>query len=99
MRTRIVVPLPALDSICIVAPTSEARSCMPDSPRPCRVVPASPGSNPTPSSSTMSTTCSTRRSRITSTWRRSRMLGDVGQRLLRDPIERGLDLGGQPIVR
>ena len=56
MRTMMVVPSPAADSICTVAPTRAARSCMPSSPNPWRGVPVLACSKPTPSSSMMSET-------------------------------------------
>ena len=55
MRRKMVVPLPGVDSISSVAPTSDARSCMPEQAEAVGVRLASGvASNPTPLSSTMS---------------------------------------------
>ena len=60
---------------------------------------ASAGSNPTPSSSTIEQDASRRgRSRMTSTRVAPRVLGDVGQRFLRDAVQRRFDFRRQPIV-
>ena len=45
MRTRIVVPFPAADSICSDAPPSAARSCMPCRPNPRPALLASPAAD------------------------------------------------------
>ncbi len=98
IRRKTVVPLPAVDSISTVAPTSAARSCMPSSPNPPPADPSASGSNPTPSSSTMRRTESACRSRMTSTRRGARVLRDVGQRFLRDAVERRLGFRREPFV-
>ena len=90
-----VVPAPGRDSIASRPPSSADALPHPEQPD-AAVAARRPGSNPTPSSSTTTDTASSLRVRTTLTLVGPRVLDDVRQRLLHDPVERGLDLGREP---
>ena len=86
-----VVPLPGEDAIWTVPWSSWTRSRMPSRPNPEVLV---AGSNPSPSSRTVSST----RVGVLADFDHGpvgvAVFGGVGQRLLDDPVDRGLELGG-----
>ena len=98
MRTRMVVPLPAADSIWSVAPTSAARSCMPSSPNP------RPPS-PRPEVESDAIVLDDEQHVIGPPLEHdvdvlgARVLGDVVERFLRDAIERRFSVRRETIVQ
>ena len=90
------MPDPPADSIRSRPPTSPTPLAHPDEPEDV-VAPAS-GSKPEPSSSTTAATASALPGEQDADVRRLRVLDDVRERLLHDPVERRLDLGRQPLV-
>ena len=92
------MPSPAVDSISTVAPTSAARSCIPSKPEAAVGRIAALGIE----ADAIVFDDEQHRIRLTLEYdvdaRCARVLGDVGERLLRDAIERRLGFRWQPIV-
>ena len=91
MVAETVVPQPGVASISSSPPASMTRSRMPISPKPPL---AAAGSKPHPSSLTVTSTVSSLALDQRLGARGMRVLGDVGQRLLHEPVERALELAG-----